>query len=337
MIMHNILKVTSLFLVLLLLSSCNKKQKLVLRGEAQGTTYQISYFDKENRSFKHQIDSLFQAIDQSMSTYQDQSTISRWNRNETTEIDPYFKAVFTASQKVHKESQGYFDPSVGPLINLYGFGKDKKVNITTTKKDSVLKFVGMDKIQLNQFLLTKSDTRISLNFNAIAQGYTVDLIRDYLLKKGIQSFMVEVGGELYCNGTKPDGSNWIIAIDKPEQERGNDFQEYIKLENEAIATSGNYRKVSVNKITGEKYVHTINPLTGEAGMSSLISVTIIHKQCIYADAYATAILSMGLEKGVKFLQNNPNIKAYLIYQKGSQLMTYSMNNFDDSIQDLNNQ
>ncbi len=322
-----------LLLSISLLFSCSKEEKIVLRGKAQGTTYQISYFDSENRSFQKDIDSIFNAVDLSMSTYLDHSIISNWNSNKSTEVDYLFQQVFKSSLQVYTESNGFFDPTVGPLIQLYGFGKSNEISITEEKRDSILTFVGMDKIQLQENKLIKKDPRIALNFNAIAQGYTVDLIRNHLQNKGLQSFMVEVGGELYCEGYKPDGTNWIIAIDKPEKERNVDFQEYIQLKNEAIATSGNYRKVQTQESTGEQYVHTINPLTGEAKMSALISVTIIHKDCMFADAYATAILSMGMEKGIQFLKANPRIKAYLIYHNGENFETITMNNFDQSILD----
>ncbi len=314
--------------------SCTNQEKIILRGQAQGTTYQISYYDNENRSFQQAIDSILNKVDQSMSTYLEGSTISKWNRNETIEIDSLFRNVFQTSVQVYKESDGFFDPTVGPLIELYGFGKTKNLNINTVKVDSILQFIGLDKVELEQTTLKKEDARIALNFNAIAQGYTVDLIRDYFLKEGIHSFMVEVGGELYCNGKKANGEQWIIALDKPEKERKNGFQEYIGLENEAVATSGNYRKVIRNEHTGEEYVHTINPKSGEARMSSLLSVTIIHKDCILADAYATAVLSMGLERGIKFLNDTPSIKAYLIYDKEGELISKTVNNFKNNIIDL---
>ncbi len=315
-----------------LLVSCQKAQKINLSGEAQGTTYSISYFDNENRSFQHAVDSIFKAVDNSMSTYSTGSLISKWNRNETTQIDALFQYVMQVSKQVHTESKGYFDPTVGPLIQLYGFGKNKTVSITTAKKDSVLQFIGLNDLQLKGLKLTKKDARSSLNFNAIAQGYTVDLIRDFLLEQGVHSFMVEVGGELYCRGIKSDNSNWLIAIDKPEQNRNTEFQAFIALKDEAIATSGNYRKVQINKETGEKYIHTINPITGMATMSKLISVSIIHEDCIFADAYATAILSLGFEKGVAFLTNHPTIKAYLIYQEGTVLKSKGYNDFEAAIQ-----
>jgi thiamine biosynthesis lipoprotein len=325
--MRNIIPL--LIIPFLLICCSQEDSRINIRGKAQGTTYLISYYDTEERFFNQEIDSLLKQIDQSMSTYQKESVISKWNSNLQKNVDSHFLTVYEASRKVHHQSQGYFDPTVVPLLELYGFGNKKPGAIDKHSLDSVMTFIGLEKIHREEDRLYKDYPQIALNFNAIAQGYTVDIVRDFLRKKGIQSFMVEIGGELYCSGKKPEQQPWIIAIDRPQEERKSDFQAQIMVENNAVATSGNYRKFIIDENTGEKYVHTINPITAEARSSSLLSVTVVHEDCIYADAYATAIMSMGLEKGVSFIKNTPEIKAYLIYSNGDKYEWLSLNGFDE--------
>lgn len=285
-----------------------------IEGEAQGTTYHITYFDAQNRNLQPEIDKILQDFDLSVSTYIPNSIISRINSNEKNVIvDNYFKACFKKAKEVWKNTNGAFDPTVYPLVNAWGFGPGRKQKIEKSKIDSILKFVGFQLIELKGNKVVKKDSRVALDFNAFAQGYSVDVVSDFLNSKGITAYIVEIGGEVYAKGQKPNGKNWTIGIEKPidNKESENPFKAIVKLENLAIATSGNYRRFIIED--GVKYVHHIDPKTGYPTKNNLLSASIFAKECITSDANATGVLVLGLEKAKVFLTNHPELQAYLIY------------------------
>jgi len=285
-----------------------------IEGEAQGTTYHITYFDAQNRNLQPEIDKILQDFDLSVSTYIPNSIISRINSNEKNVIvDNYFKACFKKAKEVWKNTNGAFDPTVYPLVNAWGFGPGRKQKIEKSKIDSILKFVGFQLIELKGNKVVKKDSRVALDFNAFAQGYSVDVVSDFLNSKGISAYIVEIGGEVYAKGRKPNGKNWTIGIEKPidNKESENPFKAIVKLENLAIATSGNYRRFIIED--GVKYVHHIDPKTGYPTKNNLLSASIFAKECITSDANATGVLVLGLEKAKVFLTNHPELQAYLIY------------------------
>ena len=289
-------------------------------GEAQGTTYHITYFDVQNRYFQPEIVQLLKDFDLSVSTYIPNSIISRINANEKNVIvDKYFTACFKKAKEVWKNTNGAFDPTVYPLVNAYGFGPGKKQKIEKSKIDSILKFVGFQLIELKGNKIIKKDPRVALDFNAFAQGYSVDVVSDFLNSKGITAYIVEIGGEVYAKGKKPNGKNWTIGIEKPidNKESENPFKAIVKLENLAIATSGNYRRFVIED--GVKYAHHIDPKTGYPTKNNLLSASIFAKECISSDANATGVLVLGLDKAKVFLQKHPELQAYLIYsdEKGN--------------------
>ena len=289
-------------------------------GEAQGTTYHITYFDVQNRDFQPEIVQLLKDFDLSVSTYIPNSIISRINANEKNVIvDKYFTACFKKAKEVWKNTNGAFDPTVYPLVNAYGFGPGKKQKIEKSKIDSILKFVGFQLIELKGNKIVKKDPRVALDFNAFAQGYSVDVVSDFLNSKGITAYIVEIGGEVYAKGKKPNGKNWTIGIEKPidNKESENPFKAIVKLENLAIATSGNYRRFIIED--GVKYAHHIDPKTGYPTKNNLLSASIFAKECISSDANATGVLVLGLDKAKVFLQKHPELQAYLIYsdEKGN--------------------
>ncbi|MCT4666235.1 MAG: FAD:protein FMN transferase [Flavobacteriales bacterium] len=302
--------------LMVVLFSCeeNKIQKFQLSGRAQGTTFGVIYFGgKEEPGLNEDLANLFQEVDQSLSTYLPTSYISRWNRNEVNhgEIDTHFINMFQMSQQVFQESEAYFDPTVEPLSQFYGF--EKRGGVSPISLDSARALVGLSKLILKENgFLQKSDSSIQINFNSIAQGYTVDLIKELLMAKGIQNFLIELGGEIYAQGKKPKNMPWKIAIDKAEENRNGEFSNKLDIENTAVATSGNYRKWKLSPDKTEKYVHTINPLTGKSQATDIQSVTILMPSCALADAYATAILAMGLDKSLK-LRNSLKQKGYQVY------------------------
>ena len=204
-------------------------------------------------------------------------------------------------------------------MNAWGFGPGKKQKIEQSKIDSILKFVGFDLIKLKGNKVVKKDSRVCLDFNAFAQGYSVDVVSEFLNTKGIKSYIVEIGGELYAKGKQITGDNWVVGIEKPidNQETGNPLTATAKLENMAVATSGNYRKFIIEN--GIKYAHHIDPKTGYPTKNNLLSASVFSKECISSDAYATGVLVMGLEEAKKFLAKHKELQAYLIYsdEKGN--------------------
>jgi len=310
------MKISYLLYLLLFSIACSAQQSEPIRieGNAQGTTYHITYFDKKNRNLKPEIEQLLQDFDKSVSTYIPNSIISKINNNQkNVKVDKYFTACFKKAKEVWKNTNGAFDPTVYPLVNAWGFGPGKKQKIEKQKIDSILQFVGFDLIELKGKRILKKDPRVALDFNAFAQGYSVDVVSDYLKSKNITSFIVEIGGEVYANGKKPNGENWSIGIEKPIDTKTaqNPLKAIAKLENLAIATSGNYRKFIIED--GIKYAHHLDPKTGYPTKNNLLSASVFSKQCISSDANATGILVMGLEKAKEFLGKHPELQAYLIY------------------------
>lgn len=315
-----ILKSTFLILMMLLLSSCKSDAPKLqsMEGRTQGSTYHIKYISDRNEDLKSDMDSIFEVIDLSMSTYRPESLISKINKGEDIKVDTHFIKVFSASQKIWKESNGLFDPTIKEVVDAWGFGKNKKhQSISEVRLDSLLNFVGFDKVKLtsdNHILKQKSE--ITFGFNAIAQGYTVDVIADFFKSKKIDNFLVEVGGEMFLSGENTiENKKWTVGIDDPLQasaERG--LVAVLQFSNKGLATSGNYRKVWTDSITGEQYVHVINPKTGKAKQTDLLSVTVLADHTMMADAYATMFMVMGLEQSRAFLKQHNDLEVFFIYK-----------------------
>jgi FAD:protein FMN transferase len=313
-------KIKLLILFLYSVSVCSQNNPIKIEGKAQGTTYHITYYDANNRNLKAAIEKILLDFDNSVSTYNPNSIISKINSNQKgVVVDNYFKTCFKKAKEVWKNTNGAFDPTVYPLVNMWGFGPGKKEKIEKAKIDSVLQFVGFQLIKLKGNRIIKKDKRVALDFNAFAQGYSVDVVADFLNSKKIESYVVEIGGEVFAKGKKPNGDFWTVGIEKPidNTEPNNPLKAIVKLENLAIATSGNYRKFTI--VDGIKYAHHIDPKTGYPTKNNLLSASVFSKECISSDANATGILVMGLEKAISFLQLHPELQAYLIYsdEKGN--------------------
>ena len=323
---------------ILLFTGCNpnKKSLIKVEGNAQGTTYHISYFSDDEVNHKIAIDSLLKEIDASMSTWLPTSIISRINNNDTSvTVDQYFIDVFKKSLEVSQKTDGLFDVTVGPLVNSWGFGITKKHTQDSSTIDSLLHFVGYKMLKLEGNKIIKAKPEIKIDFNAIAQGYSVDVLANYFESKGIDNYLVELGGELKAKGKK-DNENWKVGIDKPDEiataERK--LEAIINLDNKALATSGNYRKFYEEN--GQKFSHIIDPRTGYPARQNLLSATVIADDCITADAYATAFMVMGLQKSIQFLENNEDLKleVYFIYDDNGNLKTYASESLKKEIQEL---
>lgn len=297
-----------------LVSCTPQKQYTKIEGFTQGTTYSITYYDSLSRDLSVQIDSILERIDHSMSIYNDSSIISRVNSNITDSIDDLLKEVIVSSFDIYDLTEGAFDITVGPVVREIGFGKEKTHGIDSAKVKMLLPLIGMNKIHLEGNRLKKDDSRIQIDVNAIAQGYTVDVIGKYLEINGIKHYLVEVGGEITARGKNSKGTDWVVGIDKPVESTlpGENIQAKISISSGyGLATSGNYRKFI--EVNGQKYAHTINPKTGLPELNSLLSATVVAPNATKADALATAFMVKGVDWSKNFVENSNNIDAYLVY------------------------
>ncbi len=324
MIIKNKSLCLSAFVVIIFFTNCSNDSNLYqnqARGYAQGTTYEIKYLtENQSKNWQNSFDSIFNVIDESMSTYRDNSLIQKVNIGDTLiKIDFHFKNVLKRSIEIAQETDGLFDPTVGPLVRAWGFGPNGQPAANLTLLDSIKGNTGFQKIK-TQNNSVKIPKGFSLDFNAIAQGYTVDVLCDFIDDKKVENYYVEVGGETRCKGVRADGQIWRIGIDKPVEnvEEANRIQAIIELKNKALATSGNYRKFYVDTTSGERYSHTINPKTGRPAQHNLLSISIITENCMDADAYATACMVMGAPKALKFLESKEDLEGYLIIAEGEE-------------------
>lgn len=302
-----------------------KKYKHI-SGYAQGTTYHITYENEAGYDLDDQVDSILKAFDLTFSEYIPNSIISRINRNDSTvEINEMFVTVFNKSMEVNKESGGAFDITVGPLVDAWGFGPEKKDTVNRTKIDSLLKLVGMNKVRIAGKKLIKDSPGIILDMNGIAQGYSVDIVCQYFEEQGINNYLVEIGGEVRAKGKNDKGKLWRIGVDKPSytDNPGENLQAVLLLDNRAMTTAGNYRNYFEEN--GVKYSHIIDPHTGRPAKNRLLSVTIVAGDALTADAYDTPCMVLGLDSTRRLLKKHPELDAYLIYndEQGNYQVEYT--------------
>ncbi|MEZ2415397.1 FAD:protein FMN transferase [Muriicola sp. E247] len=311
-----------LFLLLgiaLTLIGCGKEERWIKNtelGEALGTTYSIIYISKDTLNLQRQIDSVFRVVNQSMSTYIPDSDISRINRGDSTVVvDEMFREVLALSREVYHTTNGYFDPTVGILVNAWGFGPGQAITMDSAEVNRLKMFVGLDKIELtadNQ--IRKKYPEMQLDFNAIAKGYAIDRLAVMLDQNQIENYLVEVGGEIVAKGINElKEQPWVVGIDDPQVEHGRRLKITLNLRDEALASSGNYRKFRIDSLTGEKFVHTIDPKSGFTRNSNVLAASVIASNCALADAYATAFMTMELDSSMVFLEGKKELEAYLIY------------------------
>ncbi len=288
----------------------------VASGPALGTTFNIVYHTRVPKELEREIDSVFNVINESMSTYLTNSDISRINAGDSSVVvDEMFREVFALSTEVYEKTKGYFDPTVKILVDAWGFGPGRQIKLDSAKVDSLLKYVGLNKVSLTEeSRIEKEEPGIQLDFNAVAKGYAIDRLGRLMEKKLIENYLIEVGGELLAKGeNRIKKKRWVVGIDDPQVEVGRRLIRTIYLKDRAMASSGNYRKFRVDSITGERYVHTINPQTGYTRNSNILSASVLAKNCAMADAYATAFMAMELEKSRAVLEKELGLDAYIIY------------------------
>lgn len=311
---------------ILVFTACTgQKQYFVESGSVFHTVYHIKYEAPELLTEK--IDAEFQKFNLSLNPFNPNSIISKVNQNEPVDADDWFIEVFNRAKEVSDHSDGVFDITCAPLINLWGFGFSKMDSVTPQMIDSIKQFVGYQRVRLDGRKVIKDDPRVLLNCSAIAKGYACDVIARLLEREGIKNYMVEIGGEVAMKGVNQNGNCWRIGINKPEDDSTgikNDIEEVVQLcKKGGVATSGNYRNFYVKD--GKKYAHTIDPRTGYPSEQSILSATIVAQDCITADAYATAFMAMGLEKARQVAENIPDIEYFVIYadENGKHQIEYS--------------
>ena len=317
-----------------LFSACSRHEVVSIDGQALGSYYRVKYLDigytKEN--LQKGIDSILNIMNNSMSTYLPSSDLSKINRGDSTiVVDEHFEKVFNKANLMWYKSQGYFDPTVGAWVNAYGFGPNKKIKkIGLKERDSLMKITGWPRIRLTKDKkIIKDDKSIFIDFNALAKGYAVDQINLYFEKAGSKNHLIDIGGELISRGKNLETKNlWSVGIEKPsESTLPRKIFDIIELNNQALATSGNYRKYRIDKETKQKYVHSINPLNGRPARSNILSVSVKALDCMTADAYATALMVMPLNMGKKLINKTPDVDALWIISESQKFVSHSSKNW----------
>lgn len=317
--------IASSFLLAMAFASCVKQpQKMVLQGLVQGSYYAITYYDEEGRNFQQEIDSIFHAVDMSVNLWVDSSVICKVNRNEEVALDQIFIENFEIAQKAAELSNGYFDPTISPLVAAWGFSAKNGDTITPQLVDSLKQLVDYRKVHIEEGKLVKENPAMKLDFNAIAQGYTTDLVGALLDSKGIKSYIVDVGGEIFARGTKPDGKSWVVGIEKPAADWDSErvVQQRVELQDKGIVTSGSYRKYVERD--GKRYSHCIDPMTGYPVEHNLLSATVIAENATWADALASVCMVMGMERSLELVKTLDGVEVfYIIVNDRGELETYS--------------
>lgn len=302
-----------LFVIAIVFASCLRQpQKINYSGITQGSYFSIIYYDEEGRTFEAEIDSIFKEVDNSVSLWNENSIIRKVNRNEDVVVNQIFKDNFEWACKASEFSDGAFDATIGPLVSAWGFHYKKELEMTPEMVDSIRQLVGYQKIQIVDDKVVKANPNMTLDFNAVAQGYTTDIIGNFLETKGIYNYLVDVGGEIIARGNKPNGELWTIGIEKPAENYDSErsVQETFTLKDKGIVTSGNYRKY-IEK-DGVRYSHSIDPKTGYPVEQNLLSATIIADNASWADCLATICMILGKEKASKLLEGQ-GVEAYFIF------------------------
>ena len=320
-----------LILVFITFFSCSELKRTSLTGLIFGTSYNIQFYSSGNSNYSNEIVDIFKEIDMSMSTYKKTSIISRVNNNNSVQLDDHFKNVFRFSKKIYEITGGRFDPSIGLLVNYWGFGPEKFVPDSKINPNDqftyLLSKTGFNRFEIiNNKLSRPMDSYI--DFNAIAKGYAVDEVAEFLKNKQIDNFLVEIGGEINSSGINIDKNKpWLVAIDMPRFDGDRSNYSSLELNNISLASSGTYRKFKIDSM-GNRYAHIINPLTGYPTKTNILSVTVKASSCIEADAYATAIHSMNIEEIKDFFSFNNNISSLVIFENDkNELEELILNNF----------
>lgn len=299
-------------IIFLIFLSCNTEEKYLEYNTLKHAHFQIKY--KHSTSLETEFEKLIETWYKSLNVFDSTSTASLVNRNEEVKVDSLFRYTFQEAMDISDKTNGFFDITCAPLINLWGFGPEQSDSVSDQKIDSVRRFVGYDKIKIEGNKVIKSTPEIQLNFSGLGDGAICDLLANFLDEEEIQDYLVVVGGEVVARGLNPDGLSWKIGINKPIDDPyglSNEIGRVVHLKNRtALATSGNYRNFYIKN--GIKYSHTINPKTGYPSNHNILSATVIAPDCLTADAFATAFLAMGLEASKEVQEKIPGIEYLFI-------------------------
>jgi thiamine biosynthesis lipoprotein len=328
--MNILVKIISFLSLLLISCNVDSSNYKRIQGDAFGTTYQVIVESESNSSkIKQSIDSIFEVVNNSMSTYRSNSIISKVNESQNpVKVDSHFIEVFKKSKDIWKLSNGYFDPTAGSIVNLYGMGPNNKLqSINEYKIDSVMQYVGLEKVYLNQQnFIVKTDENVYIDFNAIAKGYSVDLIKDLLININSNNFLIEVGGELITMGVNEKNKKWKVAIQNPVDL--NSYYSEITLDGMSLATSGNYRKFRIDSETGVRYAHIVNPINGQSMSNNILSASVIANSCIEADAWATSLMLMDPMEAVEIINNIADIEVLILTAINDQIIPIKSDDWD---------
>ena len=315
---------------LVVFASCGRQpQKVVLQGLAQGSYYAVTYYDELNRNFQHEIDSIFHAVDLSVNLWVDSSVISKVNRNEEVVLDQIFIDNFNIAQEAAALSDGYFDPTISPIVAAWGFSYKNGDSLTPQLIDSLRLLVDYRKVRIENGRVIKENPAMTLDFNAIAQGYTSDLIVSFLESRGITNYLVDTGGEIMARGGKPNGQPWIVGIEKPADNWDSEqvVQTRVTLRDKGLVTSGSTRKYVERD--GKRYSHCIDPKTGYPVEHQLLSATVLAQNSVWADALASICMVMGMEKSLPLIESMDGVEAYYIFvNEGNELETFATKGFE---------
>ncbi len=318
---HLLITFCCIYATILIVGCSGKPVMVKFSGETQGTYYAITYFEKKASNYQQQIDSLLHRFDSSASLWKPNSLLSKINNNDSTaRTDETLEILFRKSMEISEQSNGAFDITVGPLVSAWGFGFSDRLKVDKHIVDSLLPLVNYKHLTLTNGRILKQDNRMRLDFNAIAQGYAVDLVAQFLESKKIKSYLVDIGGEVLAKGTKPDKTEWSVGIELPAASADDERQvkAIVSLHDKALSTSGNYRKYYEEN--GVRYSHTIDPSTGYPVKHSVLSVSVLASDCMTADACATVMMVKGLENSKPFLAAHPGLEAYFIYSDSTGAM-----------------
>ncbi len=328
--MNILVKIISFLSLLLISCNVDSSNYKRIQGDAFGTTYQVIVQSESNSSkIKQSIDSIFEVVNNSMSTYRSNSIISKVNQSQNpVKVDSHFIEVFKKSKDIWKLSNGYFDPTAGSIVNLYGMGPNNKLqSINKYKIDSVMQYVGLDKVYLNQQnFIVKTDENVYIDFNAIAKGYSVDLVKDLLININSNNFLIEVGGELITMGVNEKNKKWKVAIQNPVDL--NSYYSEITLDGMSLATSGNYRKFRIDSETGVRYAHIVNPINGQSMSNNILSASVIANSCIEADAWATSLMLMDPMEAIEIINNIVDIEVLILTAINDQIIPIKSDDWD---------
>ena len=319
---------------LILFTSCSNKTQLSnLSGYTFGTYYDIKFFSQSKNFDESDLDSIFQKFNSSLSTYISSSIISKINSNDEYFVDDLFIDVYNKSKVIYELTDGYFDPTIGLLLEYYGFGPPNNFDFKKYSFSEILGSVGFDKTRLNSDIIIKDNKLTKLDFNAIAKGYAVDIIASLMDKKNIDNYLIDIGGEIRSKGSNIKKSEfWKLAINNPDLNSEDKYYKILNLNNLSIATSRNYRNYKIDSITKKKYVHVINPITGKSEQGKILSVSVLSKSCFQADAYATAMMLGDIEYAIDLTNRVAEIESFIIYvDSNNDIADYSSDGFMKNI------